>query len=120
MAGIAPFYLYAQPDRPWMCLLRAFAIWWVLSQEKIQDLDGLVFRKRIGTDSISVDPTDALVCFPLDSSCNVAEYFLLADIRPPKPFLNAFVTTSLTSELIHVPMAHTHSVVEAASTSMWC
>jgi hypothetical protein len=85
MSGIAPFYLYAQCDRPWMCLLHAFAIWWILLQEKIQNLDGLVFRKRIGTDSISVDPTDALVCFPLGSGCttsSVTEYFLLIPDLP--------------------------------------
>lgn len=61
---IAPFYLYAQPERTWMCPVTAFAIWWELSCQKVQNLDGFVFRKRIGIDSISVDPTDALVSFP--------------------------------------------------------
>ena len=80
---IAPFYLYAQPNRPWMCLLRAFAIWWVLAWKKVQNLDGLVFHKRIGTDSISVDLTDALVCSALDSSHDiVAEYSLLMPDLP--------------------------------------
>ncbi|KAF9232246.1 hypothetical protein BU15DRAFT_90696 [Melanogaster broomeanus] len=49
---IAPFYLYGQPNRPWMCLVTAFAIWWN-SRQKVQNLDGFVFRKKIGTDSTS-------------------------------------------------------------------
>ncbi|KIJ15217.1 hypothetical protein PAXINDRAFT_77647, partial [Paxillus involutus ATCC 200175] len=58
--GIAPFYLYAQPNRPWMCLLRAFALWWILAQKQVHNLDGYVFRKKIGTDGFSVNPTDAM------------------------------------------------------------
>lgn len=41
--------------------MTAFAIWWEISRQKVQNLNGFVFRKRIGTDSISVDPTDAMV-----------------------------------------------------------
>ncbi|KAG2108144.1 hypothetical protein BD769DRAFT_1630550 [Suillus cothurnatus] len=40
--GIAPFYIYTDPDRPWMCLLQAFAIWWLLDHEKHEDLNGLM------------------------------------------------------------------------------
>ncbi|KAF8417535.1 hypothetical protein L210DRAFT_3660271 [Boletus edulis BED1] len=44
--GIAPFYLYADQQRPWMCPLRAFAIWWIIAQQQNEQLDGFVFRKR--------------------------------------------------------------------------
>ncbi|KAG2108107.1 hypothetical protein BD769DRAFT_1392797 [Suillus cothurnatus] len=44
--GIAPFYIYTDPDRPWMCLLQAFAIWWLLDHEKHEDLNGFIFCKK--------------------------------------------------------------------------
>ncbi|KAG2030592.1 hypothetical protein BDR03DRAFT_877986 [Suillus americanus] len=50
--GIAPFYIYADPDQPWMCLLQAFAIWWLLAQEKHEDLNGFIFCKKIGSSRI--------------------------------------------------------------------
>lgn len=59
--GIAPFYVYPDEERPWMCLVRMFAVWWVLARERCENLDGFVFRKKIGTDSISVNPTDGMV-----------------------------------------------------------
>ncbi|KIJ07550.1 hypothetical protein PAXINDRAFT_90221, partial [Paxillus involutus ATCC 200175] len=58
--GITPFYVYANRERPWMCLLQAFAIWWVLAQQRNEHLDGFVFRKRIGADGTSVNPTDGM------------------------------------------------------------
>ncbi|KIJ12482.1 hypothetical protein PAXINDRAFT_14682 [Paxillus involutus ATCC 200175] len=58
--GIALFYLYAQPNRPWMCLLHAFALWWILAQKQVHNLDDYVFREKIGTDGFSVNPTDAM------------------------------------------------------------
>ncbi|KAG2052049.1 hypothetical protein BDR06DRAFT_888684, partial [Suillus hirtellus] len=58
--GIAPFYVYADEQCPWMCLVRTFAVWWMLARERCENLDGFVFRKKIGTDSISVNPTDGM------------------------------------------------------------
>ncbi|KIJ08020.1 hypothetical protein PAXINDRAFT_48163, partial [Paxillus involutus ATCC 200175] len=43
-----------------MCPVRAFAVWWAISRKKVHKLDGFVFRKRIGTNGISVDPTEGL------------------------------------------------------------
>ncbi|KAG1889055.1 uncharacterized protein F5891DRAFT_1131871 [Suillus fuscotomentosus] len=60
--GIAPFYIYADPDRPWMCLLRAFAIWWLIAHERHRELNGFIFRKKIGVDSISTSDS-FLECF---------------------------------------------------------
>lgn len=59
--GVAPFYVYVNTNRPWMCLLRALAVWWVLAQEQNNHLDGFVFRKRVGSDGISVNSTDGMV-----------------------------------------------------------
>lgn len=50
--GIAPFYLYPCIDKPWMCPVRLFAEWWVVSG---RTRDGFVFRKKIGS-RFSVDP----------------------------------------------------------------
>ncbi|KAG1887197.1 hypothetical protein F4604DRAFT_1571212 [Suillus subluteus] len=58
--GIAPFYVYPDEERLWMCLVRMFAVWWVLARERCENLDGFVFQKKIGTDSISVNPTDGM------------------------------------------------------------
>ncbi|KAG1841548.1 hypothetical protein DFJ58DRAFT_718150 [Suillus subalutaceus] len=61
--GIAPFYIYADPDRPWMCLLRAFAIWWLLAHEKHEDLNGFIFRKKIGNIKRRKTSDSFLECF---------------------------------------------------------
>ncbi|KAH7910371.1 hypothetical protein BJ138DRAFT_1087834 [Hygrophoropsis aurantiaca] len=58
--GIAPFHLYPDPDRPWMCPIRAFAVWWTLASGRNERLDGFVFRKKIGADSVSFKPTDGM------------------------------------------------------------
>ncbi|KAH7905012.1 hypothetical protein BJ138DRAFT_1018281 [Hygrophoropsis aurantiaca] len=58
--GIAPFYLYPDVDRPWMCPVRAFAVWWTIARERNRQLDGFVFRKKIGVDSVSVNATDGM------------------------------------------------------------
>lgn len=51
---------------------------------------------------------------------HICSWILVADARPSNHFLNTFITIFLTLELIHVSMAHIHSIVEAASTFMWC
>ncbi|KAG1745320.1 hypothetical protein EDB19DRAFT_1849392 [Suillus lakei] len=58
--GIAPFYLYANIHKPWMCPIRAFAVWWLLASQGNDCLDGYVFRKKMGSDGVSVTPTDAM------------------------------------------------------------
>ncbi|KAF7983637.1 hypothetical protein HWV62_20578 [Athelia sp. TMB] len=50
--GIAPFYLYAQPDRPWLCAVTLFAKWWKLSGSP---KGGYVFRRKHGS-RFSDDP----------------------------------------------------------------
>jgi hypothetical protein len=59
---IAPFYLYANIHKPWMCPVHAFAVWWLLASQDNDHLDGYVFRKKMGSDGVSVTPTDAMVC----------------------------------------------------------
>ncbi|KAG1785018.1 uncharacterized protein HD556DRAFT_1451182 [Suillus plorans] len=81
--GIAPFYIYADPDRPWMCLLRAFAIWWLLAHERHEDLNGFIFRKKIGVDGISVSPTD---CMTSDSFLECFRNNLLDISVDPRPY----------------------------------
>ncbi|KAJ7252839.1 hypothetical protein C8J57DRAFT_1437368 [Mycena rebaudengoi] len=48
--GISPFFLYANPDRPWMCPVRAFAIMWQLAVANDGVPSGFIFRKK-STDS---------------------------------------------------------------------
>ena len=62
LPGIAPFYLYANIHKPWMCPVCAFAIWWLLASQNNDHLDGYVFRKKVGSDGVSVSPADAMVC----------------------------------------------------------
>ncbi|KAG1814841.1 hypothetical protein EV424DRAFT_1325878 [Suillus variegatus] len=58
--GIALFYIYPDKECPWMCLVQMFAVWWVLARERCENLDGFIFRKKIGTNTISVNPTDGM------------------------------------------------------------
>ncbi|KAG1884892.1 hypothetical protein F4604DRAFT_1878459 [Suillus subluteus] len=51
--GIAPFHLYADIHKPWMCPIRTFAIWWLLTSQNNEHLDGYVFRKKVGSDGSS-------------------------------------------------------------------
>jgi len=45
-----------------MCPVHAFAVWWLLASQDNDHLDGYVFRKKMGSDGVSVTPTDAMVC----------------------------------------------------------
>ncbi|KAG1823640.1 uncharacterized protein BJ212DRAFT_1444724 [Suillus subaureus] len=47
--GIAPFYVYADEQ-----------FWWMLVRERCKNLDGFIFWKKIGTDSVSVNLTDGM------------------------------------------------------------
>ncbi|KIJ09570.1 hypothetical protein PAXINDRAFT_87284, partial [Paxillus involutus ATCC 200175] len=62
---------------------KAFAMWWVLARERNQHLDGFVFRKKVGADGTSVNPTDGM------SSESFLECFRnnLLDIKvDPRPY----------------------------------
>lgn len=58
---ILPFYLYALPDRPWLCPVRAFASYMKIYEELGLSQTGYVFRKKINFDTISSNPTEAMV-----------------------------------------------------------
>ncbi|KAG2117389.1 hypothetical protein BD769DRAFT_1629765 [Suillus cothurnatus] len=81
--GIAPFYIYTDPNRPWMCLLQAFAIWWLLAHEKHEDLNGFIFRNKIGVDSISINPMD---CMTSNSFLECFRNNLLDISVDPRPY----------------------------------
>lgn len=112
--GIAPFYIYANRQRPWMCLLQAFAMWWVLARERNQHLDGFVFRKKVGADRTSVNPTDGMV-----SHAHLPHFHRKPDKgnSHQRAFLNASETICWTSKWTLALMEHILSVVEGASTS---
>ena len=59
--GIVPFYLYENPSRPWMCPVRLWAAWWTRCRELNVNMNGYMFRKKIGRDGISISPHDAMV-----------------------------------------------------------
>jgi integrase len=61
IAGIVPFYLYENPDKPWMCPVRAWAAWWYHSRQLGLNMNGYVFRKKMGRNSVSASPHDAMV-----------------------------------------------------------
>ncbi|KAI9572412.1 hypothetical protein HD554DRAFT_2202838 [Boletus coccyginus] len=59
---IAPFYLYVDHHRPWICPLCAFAN---------EQLNGFVFQKQVGSDGISINPTDGMTSAAfLECFCN--------------------------------------------------
>jgi hypothetical protein len=45
-AGIVPFFLYENPEKPWMCPVRAWAAWWHHCRYLGLDMNGYVFRKK--------------------------------------------------------------------------
>ncbi|EPQ50092.1 hypothetical protein GLOTRDRAFT_108720 [Gloeophyllum trabeum ATCC 11539] len=58
--GIAPFYLYPNLDKPWLCPVRAFSAWWIICRNAGIDMNGFVFRKKIGHDRFSDNGTDGM------------------------------------------------------------
>ena len=64
--GIAPFYLYPNYDRPWLCPVHLLALWWKTTVEEKVDLrekGSYVFRKKIGKDRVSLDADASMVSF---------------------------------------------------------
>ncbi|KAJ7895216.1 hypothetical protein B0H14DRAFT_2681632 [Mycena olivaceomarginata] len=83
--GITPFYLYANPDRPWMCPVRAFAIMWKLAvaNDPYGKPSGFIFRKKVGRNGWSIIPSEGM------STDSFMEYFRnnLLDIDiDPRPY----------------------------------
>ncbi|RDX40411.1 hypothetical protein OH76DRAFT_1490092 [Lentinus brumalis] len=58
--GCAPFVLYNNPEKPWMCPIRAFAMWSQTCSQLSIPREGYVFRKRVGFDNFSANPEDAM------------------------------------------------------------
>ncbi|KAJ7352232.1 hypothetical protein DFH08DRAFT_805507 [Mycena albidolilacea] len=69
--GITPFYLYANPDRPWMCPVHAFAIMWKLAvaNDPYGKPSGFIFRKKVGRNGWSIIPSEGM------STDSFIEYF---------------------------------------------
>ncbi|KAJ7861847.1 hypothetical protein B0H14DRAFT_2741456 [Mycena olivaceomarginata] len=83
--GIAPFYLYANPDRPWMCPVCAFAIMWKLAvaNDPYGKPSGFIFRTKVGRNGWSIIPSEGM------STDSFMEYFCnnLLDIDiDPRPY----------------------------------
>ncbi|KAJ6598544.1 hypothetical protein B0H10DRAFT_2324218 [Mycena sp. CBHHK59/15] len=81
--GITPFYLYANPDKPWMCPVRAFAIMWKLAVANDGVPSGFIFRKKVGRNGWSIIPSEGM------STDSFMEYFRnnLLDIGiDPRPY----------------------------------
>jgi hypothetical protein len=111
-AGIAPFYLYADPQRPWMCPVRLFARWWDLCDGS---KGGYVFRRKSGS-RFSDDPFAHMVSRIIYAELMTADY----PCRHLNLSWNASETTSATSSLIHAHMALIHSAVVAVNILPWC
>lgn len=47
--GILPFYLYENSEKHWMCPVRAWAAWWQQCRKLNLDMNGYVFRKKMGS-----------------------------------------------------------------------
>ncbi|KAL6305560.1 hypothetical protein BKA93DRAFT_749085 [Sparassis latifolia] len=54
--GIAPFWLYPDTEKPWICPVRMFASWWSIVCESASTPQGYIFHKKIGKSNFSVDP----------------------------------------------------------------
>ncbi|KAI0324841.1 hypothetical protein GY45DRAFT_1349214 [Cubamyces sp. BRFM 1775] len=54
-SGIAPFYLWPDPERPWMDAVTTFAQWWTICVKEIGiKPTGYVFRSRMHYDEINM------------------------------------------------------------------
>ena len=111
-AGIAPFYLYACPEKPWMCPVRLFARWWALSDGS---KGGYVFRKKMGN-RFSANPFERMVS-PLVYSDLIS---ISHHVRRLNHSWTASVTTSVISTLILDPMALIPSVGGVVNILPWC
>ncbi|KAI0691162.1 hypothetical protein C8T65DRAFT_745568 [Cerioporus squamosus] len=58
--GCAPFVLYSNKSKPWMCPIRAFAAWSETCRRLSIPREGFVFRKRVGFDNFSASSEDAM------------------------------------------------------------
>jgi hypothetical protein len=111
-AGIAPFYLYACHEKPWMCPVRLFARWWALSDGS---KGGYVFRKKMGN-RFSANPFERMVS-PLVYSDLIS---ISHRVRRLNHSWTASVTTSVISTLILGPTALIPSVGGVVNILPWC
>lgn len=91
MIGIAPFYLYPNYDRPWLCPVHLLAKWWQLTRllgVDIRDQGTYVFRKCMTGDHLSANPTDSMVCSFLSETPHGT--FILIDTKSNETFLTCF------------------------------
>lgn len=58
---IAPFYLYQNSQKPWMCAVTAMARWYKLAGELGLPRMGYVFRKRSGRDGFCHEGSEQMV-----------------------------------------------------------
>lgn len=59
---IAPFYLYPNWAKPYLCPVRAFAKWWEASGKGHDIGGGYVMRKKMGKDGWSDNQMEPMVC----------------------------------------------------------
>jgi len=113
LTGIAPFYLYPCLDKPWMCPVRLFAEWWVLSG---RTRAGFVFRKKIGS-RFSIDPFQCMVS-DLSTVWDFQFKFVSLSVQNPSWSVSGRISVILVLTLVH--MVPTHSAVDGANTWLWC
>ncbi|CAL1697460.1 unnamed protein product [Somion occarium] len=61
--GIAPFYLYPNHEKPWMCPCQMLALWWKMMRDlgvDVREKGTFIFRKKIGKDRISSKAEDGM------------------------------------------------------------
>lgn len=115
-AGIVPFFLYQNPEKPWMCPVHAWAAWWHHCRYLGLDMNGYVFRKKMGRDGVSVNPHDGMVSYHGPRS----SILLICCCRLRIPSSSASAITCSILALTPGHMGLILSVAEVVSTWPWC
>ncbi|PIL33099.1 hypothetical protein GSI_04548 [Ganoderma sinense ZZ0214-1] len=58
--GVAPFYLWPNDEKPWLCPVRAISTWWQLFREMNLEPKGRVFRSRVLYDALNYSATQGM------------------------------------------------------------
>ncbi|PIL29089.1 hypothetical protein GSI_09137 [Ganoderma sinense ZZ0214-1] len=58
--GVAPFYLWPNNEKPWLCPVRAISTWWQLFQEMNLEPKGCVFCSRVLYDALNYSATQGM------------------------------------------------------------
>ncbi|KLO05934.1 hypothetical protein SCHPADRAFT_838709 [Schizopora paradoxa] len=58
--GVLPFYLYPDRQRPHLCPVTAFCVWYNIVSTRFGSCTGYVFRKRTGKNGVSADSGESL------------------------------------------------------------